>query len=322
ATNEHDEAYYVAQKIREFEESYNNTVILYRLNALSRVIENALLKAAIPYRVLGGLRFYDRKEIKDLTSYLKLIQNNNDNVALRRVINEPKRGIGVTTVEKVLDIATSKEVSMFEICKDANTYTEFSLATGKKLEGFAQMILRLKSELDEGLGLELFVKMVLSETTMEAALLAEKTIENETRLENLKEFITMVQEAVRENAEITLGELLENISLVADIDNYDEAQETVTLMTLHSAKGLEFPNVFLVGMEESVFPSARSFGNDEEIEEERRLCYVGITRAKSRLFISRAQTRTLFGATKFNAESRFISEIPKELIDRIAIKKK
>ena len=167
------------------------------------------------------------------------------------------------------------------------------------------------------MGLELFVKTVMKGSGMIAALESEKTVENQTRLENLDEFITMVQEAVRDEEDITLDQLLENISLVADIDNYDEANDAVTLMTLHSAKGLEFPNVFLIGMEESVFPSARSFGVQEELEEERRLCYVGITRAKKRLFLSTAKSRTLFGQTKYNLPSRFLSEIPEELLDRV-----
>ena len=315
ALNEHAEAYHIADTIKALDESYNNTVILYRMNAMSRILEDALLRSAIPYRVLGGLRFYDRKEIKDLTSYLRLIQNYGDNVALRRIINEPKRGIGAATVDKTEAIAVGEGLNMFAVCQRADLFEEFPTAAAAKLKSFAEMIEGLHKELEDGMGLELFVKLVMERTGMIAALKKEKTVENETRLENLDEFVSMVQEAVKADAAITLAQLLENISLVSDIDSYDEAQETVTLMTLHSAKGLEFPNVFLMGMEEGVFPGIRAFSDEAEIEEERRLCYVGITRAKERLFLSRAQSRTLFGSTKYNLPSPFLEEIPAELLD-------
>ena len=315
ALNEHAEAYHIADTIKALGESYNNTVILYRMNAMSRILEDALLRSAIPYRVLGGLRFYDRKEIKDLTSYLRLIQNYGDNVALRRIINEPKRGIGAATVDKTEAIALGEGLNMFAVCQRADLFEEFPTAAAAKLKSFAEMIEGLRKELEDGMGLELFVKLVMERTGMMAALKKEKTVENETRLENLDEFVSMVQEAVKADAAITLAQLLENISLVSDIDSYDEAQETVTLMTLHSAKGLEFPNVFLMGMEEGVFPGLRAFSDEAEIEEERRLCYVGITRAKERLFLTRAQSRTLFGSTKYNLPSRFLEEIPAELLD-------
>ena len=316
ALNEHAEAYHIADSIRELGGSFNNSVVLYRMNAMSRVVEDALLRSAIPYKVVGGLRFYDRKEIKDLTSYLRLIQNHGDNVALRRVINEPKRGIGGTTVDKVETVASREGLTMFEVCRRAETFEELKGKTAEKLMAFAKLILDLRKELDEEMGLELFTKLVMDKTGMITALKQENTVENQTRLENLDEFISMVQESVKKDAALTLEQLLEDISLISDIDNYDEAQETVTLMTLHSAKGLEFPNVFLMGMEEGVFPGMRSFGDDEEIEEERRLCYVGITRAKERLYLSRAQSRTLFGATKYNPPSRFLDEIPLELLER------
>ncbi len=315
ALHEHAEAYHIADTIRDLSESLNNTVILYRVNAMSRVVEDALLRSAIPYKVLGGLRFYDRKEIKDLTSYLRLIQNYGDNVALRRIINEPKRGIGAATVDKVEAISAGEGLTMFGVCQRAEKFAEIPARTAEKLMAFAAMILGLRKELEEGMGLELFTKLVMERTGMLAALRQEKTVENQSRMENLDEFVSMVQEAVKKDAALTLSQLLEDISLISDIDNYDEAQETVTLMTLHSAKGLEFPNVFLMGMEEGVFPGVRSFGDEEEMEEERRLCYVGITRAKERLFLSRAQSRTLFGSTKYNAPSRFLEEIPAELVE-------
>lgn len=315
ALNEHSEAYHIADVIKELDCSLNDIVILYRMNAMSRVVEDALLKSAIPYKVLGGLRFYDRKEIKDLTSYLRLIQNHGDNVAFKRVVNEPKRGIGAATVDKASAIAVAEGITIFDVCKRAENFEELKGKTGQKLKDFAELIMTLRRELDEGMGLELFTKLVMDKSGMIAQLRKEKTVENQSRLENLDEFVSMVQEAVKNDENVTLEQLLENISLISDIDNYDEAQETVTLMTLHSAKGLEFPNVFLIGMEEGVFPGMRSFGDDEEIEEERRLCYVGITRAKERLYITRAKTRTLFGSTKYNAPSRFLDEIPTEVLD-------
>lgn len=323
ALNEHSEARFVANKITEIGGSYSDTVILYRMNAMSRIIEDMLLRSAIPYRVLGGLRFYDRKEIKDVTSYLRLINNYGDNVALQRVINEPKRGIGATTLEKVAALAAANEISMFDVCKRANEFAEvIPTKAAENLKAFAALIEGLRSEIDDGMGLELFVQTVMERSGMKAALSVEKTVENQTRLENLDEFVSMVQEAVKDNEDVSLSELLENISLVSDIDGYDEGQDTVTLMTLHSAKGLEFPNVFLVGAEEGIFPGARSFGDTEEIEEERRLCYVGITRAKQRLFITRAKTRTLFGRTSYNPPSRFLAEIPDNLTENIMEKVK
>ncbi|MGN1092067.1 MAG: ATP-dependent helicase, partial [Monoglobaceae bacterium] len=260
AMNEHSEAQYIAEKITELGGSFSDTVILYRMNAMSRIVEDMLLRSAIPYRVLGGLRFYDRKEIKDITSYLRLIENHGDNVALQRIINEPKRGIGATTVDKLSAIAAAENISMFDVCKSADTGYDFSAKAAANLIGFANMISSLRQELDEGMGLELFTKTVMERTGMIAELKSQKTVENETRLENLEEFISMVQESVKNDASLSLGELLENITLISDIDNYDEAQDTVTLMTLHSAKGLEFPNVFLIGTEEGIFPGMRSFG--------------------------------------------------------------
>ncbi len=320
ALNEHSEAQFIAEKIEEIGGSFSDTVILYRMNAMSRIVEDRLLRSAIPYRVLGGLRFYDRKEIKDITSYLRLIWNFDDDVALQRVINEPKRGIGAATVEKAADAASANGISIFAVCREADRYEEIPSKAAVKLKEFSELIENLRKELDEEMGLELFCKTVMERAGMIAALKAEKTVENETRLENLEEFISMVQEAVKEDAALGLDGLLENISLISDIDNYDEAQDTVTLMTLHSAKGLEFPNVFLIGAEEGIFPSTRSFGDESEIEEERRLCYVGITRAKQKLFITRAKTRTLFGRTAYNPPSRFLAEIPESLAEQTSEK--
>ncbi len=318
ADDERSEARFITENIDKLSldgASYNDIVVLYRMNAQSRVIEDALLRNAIPYRVLGGLRFYDRKEIKDLTSYLRLIQNHGDNVALKRIINEPKRGIGDTTIEKIENIANETGKSMYEICQLTGDYAELSKAKSKIL-GFCEIIDPLSQRVTAGEDLESLVSSVISKSGMISALEIERTVENQTRIENIKEFVSMVVDAVKNNPEITLSDLLEDISLVSDIDNYDESAETVTLMTLHSAKGLEFPNVFLVGLEEGIFPSMRAMETEEELEEERRLCYVGITRAKKRLFITHAKCRTLFGATKYQKASRFIEEIPEELIEK------
>jgi len=323
ATNEHDEARFIGDKIEEFHasgESYNDFVVLYRMNAESRVVEDTLLRMAIPYKVVGGMRFYDRKEIKDLTSYLRLVQNPTDNVAFRRIVNEPKRGIGDTTVDKIIDVAESEGVGALEICRRAPQYPELSRSSAK-VGVFVGIMDNLSKARETEETLEGFVRCVLEQSGMISALEKDDTVESRTRIENLKEFLSMVQETVKENPETTLEDLLENISLVADIDSLDETQEAVTLMTLHSAKGLEFKNVFLIGMEEGIFPGVRSLGMDDEMEEERRLCYVGITRAKVRLYLTHTDTRTLFGTTKYNMMSRFLKEIPKELINEERAKK-
>ncbi len=317
ASNEHDEARFIAEKIANLHAeggTYNDCAVLYRMNAESRVVEDTLLRNAIPYKVFGGLRFYDRKEIKDLTSYLRFIQNKNDTVAFGRIVNEPKRGIGDATVDKVFALAEDEGLNTFEISQNAANYPELSRAA-TKLQGFVTLIDDMRQKLDSGMELVEFVKSVIYDSGMMSALEKEDTVESRTRIENLKEFVSMVQETVKQEPETTLENLLENISLVADIDGFDEAQETVTLMTLHSAKGLEFKNVFLIGMEEGIFPGMRSMNTAEEMEEERRLCYVGITRAKERLFLSYADTRTMFGTTKYNMKSRFLKEIPKDFVN-------
>ncbi len=317
ASNEHDEAKFIADKIAELHSasgSFNDFAVLYRMNAESRVVEDTLLRNAIPYKVFGGLRFYDRKEIKDLTSYLRLIQNPQDNVAFSRIVNVPKRGIGDTTVDKLLAISDETGLGAFEIAQNAGDYPELSRSSSK-LGLFTALIEGMIAKKISGMGLEDFIKDVMCDSGMMSALEAENTVESRTRIENLKEFLTMVQETVKQEPETQLENLLENISLVSDLDNYDDEQETVTLMTLHSAKGLEFKNVFLVGMEEGIFPGMRSMNTQEEMEEERRLCYVGITRAKEKLFLTYAETRTLFGTTKYNMKSRFLKEIPKEYLN-------
>jgi len=322
ARNEYDEAYFIAEKISNLAlfggMKYEDFAILYRTNAQSRVIEDCLLKSAIPYRVIGGVRFYERKEIKDIVAYLRLIENSNDNVSLKRIINEPKRGIGSTSVDRLENVAATEGKSMFEICRTATNYESSLARATDKLHNFGAAIselIELKSQIGNGLALDEFVKQTLARTQMMSALQADKSVESQTRLENLGEFVSMVGESVRQNPQIQLAELLEDISLVADIDNYDENLDAVVLMTLHSAKGLEFPVVFLTGLEDGLFPSMRSFGSEDDLAEERRLCYVGITRARQKLFMTCANQRTLFGSTQYQKLSRFLSEIPKDLLE-------
>ena len=261
-----------------------------------------LMRSAVPYRVLGGLRFFDRKEIKDVIAYLRLIHNPWDNVSLKRIINEPKRGIGKTTVENVELTAERSQMSMFAVCQ----------REGGKARAFADMIDGIK---DRQLPLSQLVEEVLAKSGYLDALLREDTVESRTRMENIRELISDAMEYEKSEEEPTLAGYLEKISLVADVDNYDETQDVVTLMTLHSAKGLEFPVVFLAGFEEGLFPGYQSMFSEEELEEERRLCYVGITRAKSLLYITNAYSRTLYGNTTYNQPSRFLAEIPAELLD-------
>ncbi len=317
AQNEHEEGQYIAEQIAlgqiMHNRNFSDFAILYRMNAQSRVIENMLLRSAIPYRVLGGLRFYDRKEIKDVVAYLRLIHNPNDNISLKRIINEPKRGLGKTTIDNADDLSVSTGESIFHICEKADTYPVIARSSTKLME-FARMINQLRAEAEK-IPLADFVKLALDKTGYVDALEAEEIIENITRLENIKELISDAQEFQNTEEAPTLSGFLEKISLIADVDNYDETQDTVVLMTLHSAKGLEFPTVFLVGVEEGIFPSFQSIGSNEELEEERRICYVGITRAKQQLYITHTFSRMLFGSTTYNKLSRFVNEIPSELID-------
>ena len=307
AQNEHDEGQKIAERIDLLTSrgyAYNDFAILYRTNAQSRVIENMLLRNAIPYRVLGGLRFFDRKEIKDVLAYMKLINNPNDNVSLKRIINEPKRGIGKKSVEDAELISAQNNISMFEVCQQSSG----------KLKAFADMLNEIKQH---DYTISKMVEVILDKTGYLEALINENTVEATTRIENIKELVTdaMEYEKTEGEEQPTLAGYLEKISLVADVDNYDETQDVVVMMTMHSAKGLEFPVVFIAGMEDGIFPGYQSMMSNEELEEERRLCYVGITRAKQILHISHAFSRNLYGSTSYNQPSRFLAEIPTELID-------
>ncbi len=296
--DEYHEGCYIVEKINHLkrEEYFKNSdfAILYRMNTQSRAIEDILRRENIPYKIIGGLKFYERKEIKDTIAYLRLIENSSDNLSFLRVINEPKRGIGKTSIEKIQAIAQENNISMYETVKNADTY--FPKIVGN-VQTFVEAIEELKTQ---ELSISELIKEVLNKTGYMQSLKDEKTIEAETRIDNIEEFLTVAIEFEKESADKSLNEFLNSISLSSDTDKLEEQDDQVTLMTLHSAKGLEYPCVFLVGLEEGIFPSFRSTETPKEIEEERRLFYVGITRAKQYLYLSLAKKRTIFGSTSYN----------------------
>ena len=306
ALDEKDEALYVVNEINKLIDNGVNKsdiAVLYRTNAQSRVMEEALLKENIPYKVVGSFYFYNRKEIKDLICYLRLLYNTNDDISLQRVINVPKRGIGLKTIENLVEKANSNNSSIFDIIED-----------GKEL-GFKLMINDIRAEVDNCTLTEL-VDLVLEKSGIRRELESDNSIESEIRLENLEEFKSITKAFEEKNGIVSLDDFLTEISLVTDITEHREDTDVVTLMTVHSAKGLEFENVFLIGMEEGVFPHSNSFFDDEALEEERRLCYVAITRAKKRLWLVNVHKRLLFGNDSFNKPSRFIDEInPNNIIE-------
>ena len=316
ANNEYDEARYIVEQINRLkrQEYFKNSnfAILYRMNSQSRSIEEILRREDIPYKIIGGLKFYERKEIKDIIAYLRLIHNHADNLSLKRIINEPKRGIGKTSLDNIEQIANNVGISMYELIKRA---PEFELnRIYIKVQAFIQLIESLTQRKD-GLTISQLIQATLKESGYVKALETEDTKEAENRIENLNEFLTVAIEFEEEDTENTLAEFLEGITLSSDLDNMEETDDSVTLMTLHSAKGLEYPVIFLVGMEEGIFPGYKSISEPKELEEERRLCYVGITRAKNNLFMTYAKQRTIFGSTSCNPVSRFLKEIPEEMLD-------
>lgn len=312
--DEKDEAKFIAKKAAErYAETgrYNDCAVLYRTNAQSRAIEEAFMREAIPYKVLAGLRFYDRREIKDVIAYLRLVYNHGDDVSLRRIINEPKRKIGAATLEKVRSHALEQGTSDFEIVENADMYPDLRSAA-PRLKQFAALIKELR-RLAGILPVDELAKRVIEDSGYMAALAAEDTVEAQTRIDNINEFMSAVKDyAVNPEYSGSLGEFLESVTLVSDIDGYDQEQDCVVMMTIHSAKGLEFPVVFLTGLEEGIFPSQRSMDSPEDIEEERRLCYVAITRAKEKLYITKTTSRMKFGRRETTIESRFFREIPEE----------
>ena len=320
ADSEQGEAQFVIGKIQEQMRNgrkLSDIAILYRTNAQSRVIEESFLKSNIDYSIVGGIKFYDRKEIKDILAYLRLISNPDDDISLQRIINVPKRAIGSTSIDKIANFATMHDLSMFQALE-----TIEMIGLSPKAEKAAAEFRNLVSNYthqQEYLSVTELVEEVLDKTGYRDMLKAEKSIESQSRLENIDEFLTVTKSFEESSEDKSLVAFLTDLALVADIDRLDDDGEQktdfVTLMTLHSAKGLEFPVVFLIGMEEGVFPHSRSLMEEDEMEEERRLAYVGITRAEEELFITNAQMRTLYGRTNMNPESRFIKEIPAELVE-------
>ncbi len=317
APDERQEARFVTDEILDSVRagaSYSQHAVLYRMNAQSASLENAFARSGISYKVIGGFRFFERKEIRDILAYLSLINNPRDNIRLRRIINEPKRGIGDTTVSYAAEIAENLGLSLFEVFAHAADYPSLSRAAAK-LKEFCVMIDEL-IDLSETVSLSELFAAVVSRTGYEAALLAENTEEARDRLENVKELGTTIKQYEDDAEEPSLSEFLETIALVSDTDSLDDDDDKVILMTIHSAKGLEFDKVFLVGMEEGIFPGNQSiYGGEAEIEEERRLAYVAITRARKNLTVTNASTRMLFGSTNRNMPSRFLREIPEELCE-------
>ena len=316
ATNEQDEASHIADIIGEHLRegaSLKDHAVLYRMNAQSNPIETYFARAGIPYRIVGGQRFFDRKEVKDINSYLAVIVNPRDDVRLRRIINEPARKIGATTIEKIGELAAGKGVPMLEIIAHVRDYPELQRAAAA-LERFYEMYREL-CDLSVSEPLDEFVGDVIAKTGYEAMLKAMKE-EGETRRENLGQLVSSIKTYADQNGEdATLSGFLEEVALISDLDSYDTDADSVTMMTIHSAKGLEFPYVFVVGMEDGIFPGDAAKYNEEDMEEERRLCYVAITRAKKELYLSSSRTRMIFGQTRRNPPSTFLSEIDPGLLD-------
>ncbi|WP_148888453.1 DNA helicase PcrA [Streptococcus cristatus] len=322
ANDEQAEALFVARTIDQLSRegySHKDFAVLYRTNAQSRTVEEALLKANIPYTMVGGTKFYSRKEIRDLISYLNLIANPSDNISYERVVNEPKRGVGPGTVEKIRDFASSQEISLL----DASANIMLSPVKGKAAQAvyeFANLIIDLRDRLDDYSVTEL-VELVLKKTGYSAALAAQATLESQARIENIEEFLSVTKNfdenpdnPTDETGLDKISRFLNDLALIADTDDGEQKSSEVTLMTLHAAKGLEFPVVFLVGMEENVFPLSRASEDEDELEEERRLAYVGITRAEKILYLTNANSRLLYGRTNYNQPTRFLREISSDLL--------
>ncbi len=322
AATEKDEAYFVAKKIRDEiqmgNRKYTDFAVLYRTNAQSRMVEEIFLKSNIPYKIVGGIKFYDRKEIKDILAYLRLIANPDDEISFARIINMPKRGIGATSIDKIINYGVQNGISLTTVL-DEIEHVGVSAKITKAVKEFASLLHNWVN-MQEYLSVTELVEEVIEKTGYRDMLKNERSLEAEGRLENLDEFLSVTQTFESQSEDKSLVAFLTDLALVADIDRVDEdptAGEEVILMTMHSAKGLEFPVVFIIGLEEGVFPHTRSLMEEDEMQEERRLAYVGITRAEEELYLSNAQMRTLFGRTNMNAASRFISEIPTELLESL-----
>jgi DNA helicase-2/ATP-dependent DNA helicase PcrA len=315
--DEREEARYVCREVERHVRrgtSVSDVAVFYRTNAQSRVLEDALVADAIPYRMVGGLRFYERMEIKDILAYLKVLDNPADEVALKRIINTPARGIGFATIDRISELAASRGIVFYDALKLATTSGTLGTGPRAKVAAFADMMERFRSQAQSRPLVEL-AETVIRETGYSARLTDERTDEARERLENLQELVNALSEFEATSSEKGLSAFLEQVALVSDLERNDEGREAATLMTLHAAKGLEFPVVFVVGMEERVFPHVRALDDPEQMEEERRLCYVGMTRARQHLTLTNARRRRLFGQEQYNLPSRFLDDIPKELVD-------
>ena len=325
AQSEHEEAAFIGDTIAKKHDihgvPYGDMAILYRTNAQSRVLEEALIKRALPYTMVGGTKFYDRKEIKDVLAYLRVLYNPFDDLSLLRIINVPKRSIGATTVAKLQDYARANGTSLFMTLTQLHLVDSIKGKTKEKLEEFGILIFTLVAEMEDKTVLDI-LEAILDRTGYLAQLEESTDPQDQARAENIGELLSVAKDFQDTNPSGTVEDFLEQVALVNDVDSFEQEESKVTLMTLHAAKGLEFPIVFLGGLEEGLFPHSRTLMNPEEIEEERRLAYVGITRAEKELYISNATTRTVFGRTSSYLPSRFIDEIPEELVDGLRAKRK
>ncbi len=321
ADNEHEEALFVAEEVHRLVDEeghrYSDVAIFYRTNAQSRVLEDVFMRAGMPYKVVGGVRFYQRKEIKDVLAYLRLLLNPQDVISARRVINTPKRGIGDATVASLESFALTEGVPFLEACRRVDEIPTLATRARGAVAGFVQVMDRLEAALDSGAGPARMVEAAATESGYLLELETERTVEAEGRIENLRELSGVATEFEARTPDGGVPGFLEQVALVSEQDEYDEESSSVTLMTLHNAKGLEFPVVFIIGMEDGVFPHYRSMGDGAQLEEERRLAYVGITRARERLYLTHAWSRSLFGQTSYNPPSRFLAEIPSDLLRSI-----
>jgi DNA helicase-2/ATP-dependent DNA helicase PcrA len=306
-----EEAYYVSRKIHELVfKGYklSDIAILYRTNVQSRIFEEAFVNERLPYKLVGGLKFYDRKEVKDTLAYLKFIQNPNDNISLRRIINTPKRGIGDATLAKIQDYAIETNDSIYGVLLDIDSVNSLSQRAKNSVKPFVELMNGLMAKM-EIMGLKDFIEDVINSSGYVADLEKDDTVESRTRIENIRDFLSVALTFEEKNPESDMEDFLASVSLLSDVDKTVEDDNLISLITIHSAKGLEFPVVFLVGMEEGLFPISRSFDSDDDMEEERRLCYVALTRAKEVLYITSAEKRTIYGSTSYTIPSRFIDEM-------------
>ncbi|VBB08550.1 atp-dependent dna helicase pcra [Lucifera butyrica] len=324
AADERSEAQYVADTVIKlntvYRTRYGEMAVLYRTNVQSRVLEEAFIKCGIPYTMVGGVKFYDRKEVKDVLAYLRVLYNPADAISLLRIINVPRRGIGDTTIGRLTDYAVQHGMTLFDAVSNPDAVPDLTSRAKKQLEGLAELLFNLMGQVNLLLVEELLEK-IMTDTGYLTELENESTPQAEGRIENLRELIGVAKEFAATGEENTVENFLNHVALVADIDTAEMADERVTLMTLHSAKGLEFPVVFMAGMEEGMFPHMRTLMNEEELEEERRLCYVGITRAQRKLYLTNARMRTIYGNTVMYPPSRFLNEVPAALVEKVGVPK-